>query len=365
LTAHRHGWRFRAAAVAALVALGSAAARAEAPVGDGWIEAVLSVRDLQRSERFYTSIGGWERLAEGELSGEERAQWALPPGERARWILLREPRARRGHVRLVEYAGRAGLQPLRAHARTWEPGGFAGLNVRIRAFDALLPRVLAEGWQAHSAPVAFRLQQFTVVESMLVDENGVTLTPIERRDPPLAGWTLGDGLSRPFNAFVVVTDFAAARRFYVDGLGFASVRRQSGPLGPAGPNIFGLPYDLVPTVGRRLEWFHPRGGAASEGTVAVMAFDNLRGAEHARGATPHALGLVALRLPVEDVYAVARRLAGAGFGHAAPRALDLAPYGRVCLLSVVAPGGEWWDIYSRAAPSAGGRERDDSPGQRC
>ncbi|MCU0758087.1 MAG: hypothetical protein MUF07_02655 [Steroidobacteraceae bacterium] len=269
----------------------------------GWQEAVFSVSDVARLEAFLVGVGGWRREATGTLAPAERELWRLPPGVGGRYVLLRAPDSPRGSVRLVQFDDAASLTPLRAEARTWEPGGIGGLNVRIRSFEALLPAFRRAGFQGHSAPVRFTLQEFTVIEAMLTDPDGITLTPLQRVAPPLEGWSLGDGLSRPFNAFEVVADFGRAMRFYEDGLGFRSLRDEAGPLGPAGPNIFGLPWDEMPRVTRRLRWLHPDGAGASDGTLAVMAFDGARGAQHARSATPHALGIVALRLPVPDAAA--------------------------------------------------------------
>lgn len=314
----------------------------------GWQEAVLSVSDIARLESFLTGAGRWQREGSGRLGAGERELWRLPPGIGGRYVLLRSPDSPRGSVRLVQFDDAASLVPLRAAARTWEPGGIGGLNVRIRSFDALLPAFRRAGFQGHSPPVRFTLQEFTVIEAMLSDADGITLTPLERVAPPLEGWRLGDGLSRPFNAFEVVADFDRSMRFYEEGLGFRSIRTEAGPLGPAGPNIFGLPWDEMPRVTRRLRWLHPEGPGAADGTLAVMAFDGARGARHVRSPTPHALGIVALRLPVPDADESAARLVALGYELVAtPRRLELPPYGEVCVFSVASPDGAWWDVFSR------------------
>lgn len=101
-------------------------------------------------------------------------------------------------------------------------------------------------------------------------------------------------------------------RFYEDGLGLRTVRDESAPLGPAGPNIFGLPHDLPPRVDRRFRWLHPDGPGARDGTIAVMAFKGVTGATHAQVPTAHALGIISRRIPVNDAIAVAARLQAMG-----------------------------------------------------
>jgi catechol 2,3-dioxygenase-like lactoylglutathione lyase family enzyme len=317
----------------------------------GWQEVVLSVSSLERADRFLRQVGGWAKVESGRLDPAELALWNVPDGVTGRYVLLRSAGENSGTVRLIQFSDAQRLEPLRVAARTWEAGGVAGINVRISSIEALLPAFRRDGWQGHSQPVKFTLQEFTVVEVMLTQADGITLTPIERVSPPLTGWNLGNGFSRPFNAFEVVQDFDRSMRFYEEGLGMRTVRDEAGPLGPAGPNIFGLPHDMPPRVERRLRWLHPDGPGARDGTLAVMAFSGLPGATHARVPTVHALGIVALRLPVANAAGTARRLQELGYAASTPRVLEISPYGSVCVFSVVSPDGAWWDIFSPSGQS--------------
>jgi len=337
---------FLAALVLSLVAAPYSAA------ATGWQEVVLSVSDLNRTEAFLRRVGGWVRIESGRVEPAELALWEIPQGVNARYVLLRAPGESAGLVRVIEYSDARRLRPLRDAARVWESGGISGINVRIHSIEAALPEFRRAGWQGHSRPVKFSLQEFTVIEMMLTQSDGITLTPIERVSPPLTGWNLGSGFSRPFNAFEVAADFERSMRFYEDGLGLRTVRDESAPLGPAGPNIFGLPHDLPPRVDRRLRWLHPDGPGARDGTIAVMAFKGVSGATHAQVPTAHALGIVSLRMPVNDAVAVAARLQAMGYSTAsAPRVLRIRPYGMVCAFSVASPDGAWWDIFSISGQS--------------
>lgn len=318
----------------------------------GWQEVVLSVSDLNRTDEFLRRVGGWVRIESGRLDPAELALWGIPNGITARYVLLRAAGESAGHVRVIEFSDAPRLQPLRDAARVWESGGISGINVRIQSIEAALPEFRRAGWQGHSQPVKFSLQEFTVVEMMLTQSDGITLTPIERVSPPLTGWNLGSGFSRPFNAFEVAADFDRSMRFYEGGLGLRTVRDESAPLGSAGPNIFGLPHNLPPRVDRRLRWLHPDGPGARDGTIAVMSFKGISGAVHTRVPTAHALGIISLRMPVDDAVAVAARLQTMGYATAsAPRVLRIRPYGTVCAFSVASPDGAWWDIFSASGQS--------------
>ena len=318
----------------------------------GWQEVVLSVSDLNRTDEFLRRVGGWVRIESGRLDPAELALWGIPNGITARYVLLRAAGESAGLVRVIEFSDAPRLQPLRDAARVWESGGISGINVRIQSIEAALPEFRRAGWQGHSQPVKFSLQEFTVVEMMLTQSDGIRLTPIERVSPPLTGWNLGSGFSRPFNAFEVAADFDRSMRFYEGGLGLRTVRDESAPLGSAGPNIFGLPHNLPPRVDRRLRWLHPDGPGARDGTIAVMSFKGISGAVHTRVPTAHALGIISLRMPVDDAVAVAARLQTMGYATAsAPRVLRIRPYGTVCAFSVASPDGAWWDIFSASGQS--------------
>jgi hypothetical protein len=321
-------------------------------VAAGWQEVVLSVSDLNRTDMFFRRVGGWVSAGSGRVDRAELALWNVPEGVTARYVLLRSAGENAGLVRLIEFSDARQLAPLRDAARTWEAGGVSGINVRIGSIDGLLPAFRRGGWQGHGQPVKFTLQEFTVVEVMLTQADGITLTPIERVTPPLTGWGFGNGFSKPFNAFEVVADFDRSMRFYEEGLGMRTVRDEAGPLGPTGPNIFGLPHEMPPRVERRLRWLHPDGPGARDGTIAVMAFSGLSGSFHAKVPRVHALGIVGLRMPVADAPAMARRLGELGYSTAsAPRVLRIRPYGLVCAFSVISPDGAWWDIFSPSGQS--------------
>jgi catechol 2,3-dioxygenase-like lactoylglutathione lyase family enzyme len=318
----------------------------------GWQEVVLSVSDLTRTDEFLRRVGGWVRIDSGRVDPAELALWDIPDGVTARYALLRAPGETTGAVRLIEFSDALRLQPLRNAARVWEAGGIGGVNVRIRSIDEALPDFRLAGWQGHSKPVRFSLQEFTVVEVILTQNDGITFTPIERVSPPLTDWNLGSGFSGPFNAFEVVADFNRSIHFYEQGLGMRTVREESGVLGRSGPNIFGLPHDMPPSIERRLRWLHPDGPSARNGTLAVMGFSGISGSVHAQSSTVHALGIVALRMPVDDAVAVAMRLSNMGYAIAStPRMLRIHPFGTVCAFSVTSPDGAWWDIFSTSGQS--------------
>ncbi len=257
------------------------------PVGslfaDGWTEAVIAVSDPEQTAAMMADIGNWRPVAEDPT-------------------FIGAPNEAQGLIRLIDAEPCENCRPGRVAARLWETGGIAGLNFRVDNARRAFMDLLDAGWMAYSGPVAFDLQQFTVVESLLQNRDGWIIGLIERRNPPLEGWANLDGLSRAANAFAVVDDLEAAERFYTETLGFRVTLRNEGPLLPEpGPNIFGLPHNIAAATQRRIIWVAPP-AAEQGGTIALMQFEGLAG--HDFDAPGGHLwpqhGVRALRYPVID-----------------------------------------------------------------
>jgi catechol 2,3-dioxygenase-like lactoylglutathione lyase family enzyme len=328
----------------AMIVLAGAPAVGTAPVDDGWHEAVVSVDKLDERIAFFRDVIGWELVERADVSRDQLAAWRLPGHASGQTALVRAPGSRRGAIRLVAFGGLPAAGRIRSSAGSWETGGWAGLNVRVRSIDAVFNRLQRAGWQGLSDPVTFKVPPYVVREVMVVGPDGLTLSLIERLDPPITpDWT---GLwSRAITVFEADAEPALSRRFYADVLGLKPWLTYDGPAAEPGMNLFGLPHDLLRSVTRQVIWWQERG--RGDGTIASLAF---RGAAGRRfeppTLAPPRLGLFLITMRVSDAASRCARAAKAGVPFVQPtRRIDRAGTGPTLSCIVATPSGSWLELY--------------------
>ena len=315
-----------------------------APLTSGYREAVFGVSDLEHYRAFFIDVAGWQVLAEGEVDARVLAAWGLPAGAGAREVVVGNPGTERGFVRLVEFAGVAQRQ-IRSNAQPWDTGGWFDVNTRVADMDVKFRAMQTLGWQGYSDPLQFGFGPFEVKEWLARGRDGIVIALIERLRPPLQGWPQLRELSRIFNATQIVPDMSAARRFYVDDLGFGVYLEHSGPSPEAGPNVLGLPHDLAASAPRDVLIVHPEG--INEGSVELIAFDGVAGDDLSAHAVPPNLGILMLRFPVNDFDAFAAHVAKRRLDVATPATrVTLPPYGDVRLIGLRGPGGALLEFFA-------------------
>jgi catechol 2,3-dioxygenase-like lactoylglutathione lyase family enzyme len=165
--------------------------------------------------------------------------------------------------------------------------------------------------------------------------------------PPLEGWPHLREISQVFNATQIVPDIDVALDFYRNALGFEVYLEHSGPSQAAGPNVLGLPHNLATEIPRHVTIVHPTG--ANIGSVELLEFDGLDGADFSARAVPPNLGILMLRFEVSDLGSLAARLYDSGIEIAMPpTSVRVDPYGDVQLFAVRGPGGAWIEFYAKS-----------------
>ena len=105
-----------------------------------------------------------------------------------------------------------------------------------------------------------------------------------------------------------------------------------------------MPYNLAAEIPRRITIVHPEG--TNEGSIELLQFDGLSGADFAARARPPNLGILMLRFPVSDLTAFVQHMHSENIELAMPvTELELAPYGRVRMIAVRGPGGVWLEFF--------------------
>jgi catechol 2,3-dioxygenase-like lactoylglutathione lyase family enzyme len=317
----------------------------------GFQEIVVSVPDLEQAVAFYQRVAGWRVVHRGATQPEMLSAWRLPDSAKATEAVLQNPGDPSGFVRLIKFRG-IPQEEVRPSARAWDTGGFAGFDLRARDVWQKYIQFRQSGWHGYSQPVQTRLDRNTELEVLMQGSANEMARLSQRLDPPLAGFANLKELSYALNVFAVAKDFDATLAFYTEKLGFKVFLRDQGLAGLPGPNLFGLPHNIVNDVYRRVAFVHPQGDVARDdhaGSLSVTAFYGAQGEDFANRARPPNLGLIAARFPVSDAEARAAELQSKGVAlEYEPTDVGMLPYGAVTVFAVRDPNGAWIEFFEPA-----------------
>ena len=322
------------------------AATGKNPVKDGYTgfaEVVVSVSHFGKAAGL-AQAGGWELLHSGPGSAGLHKAWGLKPAARIDEQLLHVPGMPYGYLRFARIAD-VPQQPIRPlDAKPWETGGLWLLYTRSTD-DAALSRALDDaGWPSLRGVHGFDFGELAVNEVHHHGPDGMVLSIIEQLKPPLA--IPARKLSHVFNAAIIVRDFARAREFFVDKLGFRPWMEVEWDGDNPGLTLLAdlAAFRGVKTVSTVI--VHPQG--ENLGSIELIGWDGApAGRDFADRARPPNLGSMSLRFGVADLDAHLARLRGHGIEPARPvTELTLEPYGRVRLAPIVSPDGVWLEFFT-------------------
>lgn len=312
---------------------------------NGFHEAVALVSDAQAAAARLCGATGFVVRHAGKVAAGTFRLLGLEEA-RGEEVLVMHPQARRGGIRLVAPDG--AWQPLaRDGAQAWDSGGIFDVNLRaLGDIEDLHARFGRHGWHAIAPVTAWDFGALAVKEVIERDCEGLEIALMQRIRPPLTGY---EGLEGPaswvFNSTQIVHDFAAARRLYVDALGWRPVQETDGfAAGDAsGENCMGLPPGLAPGVPMRIGIYQAQGAMA--GSVEIIAF-GAGGRDFSAQTVPPRRGWTALRFAVADADDFARRAADGGCGVVGPVELDWAPWGRGRAVAAITPWGARLEAFA-------------------
>ncbi|MEL7297379.1 MAG: VOC family protein [Pseudomonadota bacterium] len=332
-----------------LAAIASQNLRADPWLSAGYQETVFSVSSLSGYETFLKTVAGWEVVAAGKLDPATLHAWGLPQQATARFSVMANPATQRGYIRLIQFDD-VDQQHIRSNAQSWDTGGWFDVNTRIVDMAKKFAQLQSAGWQATSDPVRFKFAQFEVIEWLARGPDGIVIAMIERVAPVLTGWPQLREMSRLFNATQIVKDLDEARSFYEGILGFQPYLEHSGASPEDGPNVLGIPHNLADEVVRDIAILSPDG--RNEGSIELLTFEGLDGADFSHLAVPPNLGILMLRFPTDDIAALHQHLRANEVEIAfQPIRVNLPPYGDTLLMAARGPGGVWLEFFQTAAKS--------------
>ena len=314
----------------------------------GFQEAVISVADLDAASETWQTVGGYEVVCDGPVQDGLDAFWDLPDETLMHNVVLRKGDGNRGLVRLVKIYGVPQVQ-IRSSGMPWDHGGFFDLYVYVDDVGKVFNQLRERGWQGYNDPVHYTLQQFDIDESIMRGPNGEVLCLMQRNSPPYDKEAAGSkhGMGWPFNVAMIVADYDANAHFFGDVLGWkVHLGGQSRTPAP-GFNPTGIPANLASSTSRRFAAYAPH-ETDRNGSLQLLMSEGLTGRDFSARAEPPNLGIIAVRVPVSDIDALARDVENFGYPiHESVTNLELPPYGHVKMMALKAPNGSRIEFFEQ------------------
>lgn len=314
----------------------------------GFQEAVISVGDLDAANETWQTVGGYEVICDGPVEPGLAAFWGLPADTPMHNVVLRKGSGSRGFVRLVKIYGLPQVQ-IRSSGMPWDTGGFFDLYVYVSDVDTVFEQLRARGWQGYTDPVNYTLQVFDITEAIARGPNGEALVLMQRNAPPYdkVAAASESGMSWPFNTALLVPDYDANENFFANVLGWTVHLNGESLTPPPGLNPTAIPLNLASTLPRRFAAY-----ANSEddrnGSLQILKTEGMTGVDFSDRTEPPNLGVLTMRVPVDDVDALAKQVEAKGYPiHVPVTSLTLPPYGPVKIMALKAPNGARIEFFEQ------------------
>ena len=310
-------------------------------------EFVISVSDMKRTLPTFIDVMKWKIFDQGKADASVARLWGLDTETPIDQVLVGNPESKYGFIRLAEIKTDK-KELIRPGGRWWDTGGIFNINLFFRDLDTAEVGLRAHGWFANNIASTYeRPNNVKGKTMMMVGPDDVVLSFQQRISRPMTGWPNFEGASHIEVGYQIVTDINAWNEFYTKVLGFGALGgvRELKSTEPAGPNVYGLPHNVVGlTDGFQANIkFRDK----HEQSLGARQFTNATGYDFTAKANPPNLGVMTVRIPVTDVMAVRERIVAAkGDMPSDVQIVRLAPYGTVRALAVRSPGsGQWLELF--------------------
>jgi len=313
----------------------------------GFSEAVVSVSDLDEWSHLLSDIFKWREIHRGPADPALNALWKVPENASIEEVLFREPGAetQQGGIRLVKF-GNAKQVQARPNAYAWDTGGFFDLHVQVHDVQSVFREMQRVGWLGYTEPQRLDVGGVVLNEVLIRGPDGMAFALIERVSPPFQIVEGYQRVSPAWNAPQMVRDFTAAYEFYSNGLGFRPTIEMEMPPAPDGENLFGLPNSLAKKTKTQLAFFHPTGERGAIGSVDLLHLVGVEGRDMSERTRPPNLGLLLLRYPINGLETYISEISENGIAlHSGPAEIEIPPYGRCQVASVISPEGAILEFY--------------------
>lgn len=313
-----------------------------------WQEAVVSVRDLETSARFFLEVAGYDIRWQGQVDDRMLAYWGLPAEASAEAWLLGRPGVDQGLVRLVQFENAGQAEPMRPGSRAWDTGCFFSLMVRAKNLRARYEEALALGWWTETpiADLEFGTSKLKIV--IFKGPDGLQVQAYERLTPALPE-TIGpfERMTQPFNVMQIVADRDKAREFYVGQLGFETFFFGPPYVDPEPVNMpLGIPINLTTSVRYGAGIYFPQPGEF--GRVETIEVMDLDGQDYSARCNAPNYGILSVRFPVENMDATLQKLSERGVPiQRAETDAQIGALGSVRMVGLTTPDGAMIDVFEK------------------
>lgn len=308
----------------------------------GYKEVIFSVRDIDRDLDVYSKLGGWTISDRNQLSKSQLSFWNLGSEVKGETALLTYPGRDSGIVRLVSFKN-VKQKHIRAHAQSWDTGGIYDVDIRVKDVRKKTEEFQYHGWSGYSDIKEYHFNEFHVSEILIKGSEDIVFALIQRHAPLLEGYPMLKEMSHVFNSSQIVKSLEESKIFYIDTLGFQEYSTFEGRNGKAGPNVFGIPYNVFPEVVRKISILSPTG--KNEGSIELVELEGLTGRDFSQDAVAPNLGILTLRFPVKGLSEFVETMQEKGlvFETGIER-IEMDPYGNVDIAAIKSPDGAWLEF---------------------
>lgn len=313
----------------------SGAAAAEEPQPDsGVMRVCISCNNLDRSLAFFTDTLEYTLVGAGIYTEEEvGALWGL--GGRARYAMVKNA-YQTTVIQLIEFEARTGAC-IRTGRNGYDPG-YYDVAMRCDNNAAVHKHLTKLGFSYYCEPYEYSTDwsDSTVSEAVLCGVDDIPTTMIETVSEPRPEF---DGLFKNITDIaLVVSDMDVADKFWTEVIGMPKVYDEELTDGLVDP-IMGLPEGTH----SRMAYY----SGTNTPVVEALSF-SIEGNPMSDVAKPENAGIFAMAYIVDDVDAVAKKAADAGFTvHADPAETVIAVFGRVRSVVIDGPDGMLAEVFQQ------------------
>ncbi len=324
----------QASAVLAQEASSDAAAVEEPQPDSGVMRVCISCNDLDRSLAFFTDTLEYTLVGAGIYTAEEvAALWDLEG--RARYAMVKNA-YQATVIQLIEFEGRTGAC-IRTGRNGYDPG-YYDVAMRCDNNAAVHKHLTKLGFSYYCEPYEYSTDwsDSTVSEAVLCGVDDIPTTMIETVSEPRPEF---EGLFKNITDIaLVVSDMDVADKFWSDVIGMPKVYDEELTDGLVDP-IMGLPEGTH----SRMAYY----SGTNTPVVEALSF-SIEGNPMSDVAKPENAGIFAMAYVVDDVQAVAKKAADAGFTvHADPVETVIAVFGRVRSVVIDGPDGMLAEVFQQ------------------
>ncbi len=329
-----------AATAAAAASITTTPARAEQAAEEpkpdsGVMRICISCNDLDKSINFFTGMFEYTLVGTGILLPEEvKALYGLEGG--ARYAMVKNE-YQSTVIQFIEFDARTGACIRTADRNGYDPGYF-DVAMRCDNNKAVHKHLTKLGYSYYCEPYEYSTDwsDSTVSEAVLCGVDGIPTTMIESVSEPRPEF---DGLFKNMTDIaLVVSDMDVADKFWTEVIGMPKVYDEELTDGLVDP-ILGLPEGTH----SRMVYY----SGSNTPVVEALSF-SVEGNPMSEVAKPENAGIFAMSYIVDDVEAVAKKAADAGFNvHGDPVETVIAVFGHVRSVMIDGPDGMLAEVFQK------------------